>query len=141
MVNYTLQSKYVRSSAAGFILNNNGQIYLMRRGQEPHKGKWMMPGGHMKVGETIEECVKREIKEEVGMEVSIDKLFTVYSDPTQDTRNHVLVVFFIVKPIFQEDIETIETMDSKWFDFKDVPEELAYHHRKVFDQFLKEYNK
>ena len=140
-MNYTNQSKYVRPSAAGFILNDKGQIYLMRRGQEPHRGKWMMPGGHMKVGETIEECVKREIKEEVGMDVEIEKLFTVYSDPTQDLRHHALVVFFIVKLISQENIETIETMESKWFDLKDVPEDLAYHHRKVFDQFLEEYNK
>lgn len=54
---------------AVIIENNRGDILLVRRGVEPQKGFWDLPGGFIKPQETFEESVRREIREELGCEL------------------------------------------------------------------------
>ncbi|HBU06758.1 MAG TPA: DNA mismatch repair protein MutT [Candidatus Magasanikbacteria bacterium] len=139
---YTKQSEYVRPSAVGFILNQDKtEILLVQRNVEPYKDMWMMSGGHMKVGETIEECLVREVKEETGLDVATKELFTVHSDPEQDLRHAALVLFYVVeiKGGSIEQWKVFEIKDRKWFKLEDVPKQMCFHHRRIFDKFVKEY--
>ena len=140
---FTKQSEYVRPSAIGIILNDQGQILLVQRNVEPFIDMWMMPGGHMKPGETIEECLRREVKEETGLEAEIGELFTVHSDPEQDPRHASLVLFYFakVKSNEFEKNKVFEIADRRWFNLSDVPKEMAFHHRRIFDKFTREYLK
>lgn len=140
---YTKQNDFVRPSAVGFILNDQGEILLVQRNVVPFLDMWMMPGGHMKPGETIEECLVREMKEETGLDVEVGELFTTHSDPDQDPRHAALVLFFIVKPknFDLEKFKVFEIADRKWFKLEDVPQEMAFHHRRIFEKFVKEYLK
>ncbi len=53
--------------AVGGIVIDRGSVLLVRRGQEPLKGEWSIPGGLLEVGETLKEAVEREIQEETGL--------------------------------------------------------------------------
>ena len=48
------------------------KVLLIERGNEPFKGKWALPGGFMEIGETAEECARRELYEETGLDFMLD---------------------------------------------------------------------
>lgn len=58
------------ASAAGVIADELGRMVVLVRGQEPGKGKWDLPGGFVDPGETAEEALRREVREEMGLEVT-----------------------------------------------------------------------
>ena len=75
----------------GVILKNR-KILLVKRQIPPFIGYWVIPGGHVNYGERVEEALKRELKEELGIPVKIKKLFGVYSDPEIFQRKLALTI-------------------------------------------------
>jgi colanic acid biosynthesis protein WcaH len=57
----------------------DGALLFLRRNNQPAKGEWWFPGGRIRKGESLEEALRREVKEETGLEVSSYKLINVYS--------------------------------------------------------------
>lgn len=62
-----MEQKYPEPTVGALIFNNNGKLFLMK--SHKWKGKYVIPGGHIELGETIEEALKREIKEETGLKI------------------------------------------------------------------------
>ncbi len=61
----------------GAVVEQDGRVLLVRRGSEPLKGHWTLPGGALEVGETLAEGVVREVREETGLEVEPIELIEV----------------------------------------------------------------
>lgn len=78
----------------GVILYKGG-VVLIKRKNEPFKDHYALPGGFVEYGETVEEALKREMKEETGLDVRILRLVGVYSDPNRDPRGHTVSVAFL----------------------------------------------
>ncbi len=78
--------------AVGTLGTLDGKIVLLRRGIEPAYGRWVFPGGYVNRGETVEEAGIRETKEEVNLDVKIDKLLNVYSYPG---RSVIVIVYAV----------------------------------------------
>ena len=55
----------------GIVVDGQGRLLLIRRGQEPSKGSWSVPGGRVEPGETRPEATAREVREETGLDVSV----------------------------------------------------------------------
>ncbi|GCF08202.1 NUDIX domain-containing protein [Dictyobacter arantiisoli] len=72
-------------SSSAVIYDPSGQKVLLTRRSD--NGRWCLPGGQMEVGESIEECCVREIKEETGLDIVITRLVGIYSSP------HMLLVY------------------------------------------------
>ncbi|HEY6669779.1 MAG TPA: NUDIX hydrolase [Methyloceanibacter sp.] len=77
------------------IFDNKRRVLLIRRKNEPHKGAYALPGGFVNIGETVEAACRREVREEVGIEVGELRLVGVYSDPRRDPRGHTVSVAYL----------------------------------------------
>jgi ADP-ribose pyrophosphatase YjhB (NUDIX family) len=78
--------------AVGALGALNGKVILLRRGIEPAYGQWVFPGGYVDRGETLVEATMRETKEEVNLEVCIERLLNCYSYPG---RSVILVAYAV----------------------------------------------
>ena len=79
------------------VCDRAGRIMLIRRGNEPFKGGYALPGGFVDVGETVEAACRREVLEEVGVAVGELELVGVYSDPARDPRGHTVSVAYLAR--------------------------------------------
>ena len=76
--------------ACALPMTASGEIWLLRRGFEPNVGKWSMAGGFVDLGESVEDAARREIREEMAIEIEITGLVGVYSRAEDRT---VVVVY------------------------------------------------
>ncbi len=73
----------------GAVVFNGDSVLLVRRGKEPRAGQWSLPGGAQKLGETVFEAVRREVREEAGIEIEILGLLDVVDSITRDSEGGV----------------------------------------------------
>lgn len=110
-------------------------IVLIERGKAPF-GK-ALPGGKVEYGETVEEAVRREMMEEVGLSLEELKQFHVYSDPTRDFRHHSVEVTHYAKA-FNLPIAGDDAAKAFVVALEEIPwDELAFDHAKILGDYLK----
>ncbi|MGV9173091.1 MAG: NUDIX domain-containing protein [Promethearchaeia archaeon] len=80
------------------IIYGNSNLILIKRKNPPFKGEYALPGGFVDIGETIQEACIREAKEETNIDVKINNLVGVYSDPNRDPRGHTVSIAFLCEP-------------------------------------------
>ncbi|MCD6468472.1 MAG: NUDIX hydrolase [Thermoplasmata archaeon] len=112
------------------IITKDNEILLVKRKNNPFRGKWALPGGFVNYGEKVEDAVIREVKEETGVSTRIIKLFGVYSDPSRDPRGHTISVVFILKPETEEVKGGDDAVDARFFPLDSIPP-LAFDHDKI----------
>lgn len=107
------------------------EILLIRRGREPYKGSWALPGGFVDVGERVEDAVRRELVEETGLKGDVVDLLGVYSDPARDPRGHTVSVVFVLKVAGIVPVDDLDDADeARWFGLDALPE-LAFDHARI----------
>jgi ADP-ribose pyrophosphatase YjhB (NUDIX family) len=100
----------------------NGDLVLIRRGFEPRRGHWSMPGGFVDLGESVEEAARRECMEEIGIEVEIGALLGVYSAAT----DRIVVVAYEGRTA-ETPQTTEEALEVRAFSPEDLPwQRLAF---------------
>ena len=116
------------------IYMDEGFVFVKRL-NEPFKNFWALPGGIVEYGETVEEAAIREAKEETGLEVKLEKLIGVYSNPKRDPRGHYVSIAYLAKPVSGRLKASTDAKEVKVFSQK--PEKLAFDHEKIFEDALK----
>lgn len=115
------------------IIEVKGGIILIKRGHPPPG--WAIPGGFVDYGETLEEAVCREMKEETGLDINIVRQFHTYSNPKRDPRHHTVSTIFIATasgaPKAGDDAKEVGifTRDS-------LPDEIAFDHKEILEDYF-----
>jgi 8-oxo-dGTP diphosphatase len=119
------------------IAEDDLMVLLIRRGQEPFKGRWALPGGFVEIDESLEQAAARELQEEVGVtKVYLEQLYT-FGTPKRDPRGRVISVsyFALVDAERQRIVAASDAADARWHSVFDPPK-LAFDHRKILDYAL-----
>jgi 8-oxo-dGTP diphosphatase len=114
------------------IILYNGKIVLIQRKNPPFEGKFAFPGGFVEIGETTEDAVARESKEETGLSIEIVKLLGVYSKHSRDPRGHTVSVCYLSKG-YGELLAGSDAKNVALFDVDEMPE-MAFDHNEILDQ-------
>lgn len=110
-------TKYPEAVTGALILNENDEIFLMK--SPKWENQWLVPGGHVEKGEKIEDCVKREAKEEVGLDVENIEFVTVLEGmPEKFERDtHFIFLNYSCRAENQEvELDQREAVEHVWID-------------------------
>ena len=105
-------------------------VLLIKRGVEPFKDSWALPGGFIHMDEDAETCAKRELKEETGLEASYIEQFGCFSDVDRDPRERVITIAFFALVRMTEVRGGDDASDARWYPIDDLPT-LAFDHEKI----------
>ena len=84
-----------KPTAGALVEDDEGRLLLVRRAHEPFKGRWDIPGGFLEEGEHPLDGLRRELREETGLDVELVDVLGVYSDPARDPRGHTVSTVFV----------------------------------------------
>ena len=121
-----------RAAAAAVVFDEAGRILLHRR---TDNGNWGLPGGALEIGESADQCVVREVKEETGFDVEVVRLIGIYSDPSHTTitypdGNTVAYVSILFEGRVTGGTATLcdESAAIDWFDPRELPQPFHTGH-------------
>ena len=121
----------------GAVIICNGKILLEKRKSEPGRGKWTIPGGLVELGESVEQTVMREVREETSLEVEDPKLIDVVNSVTTDENGKIKYHFVIVDYFVKLEGGTLKAADDaaelRWVKFSEV---LKYDLTRSFRGFF-----
>ena len=111
------------------------EVLLIERINPPHG--WALPGGFVDEGEMVETAAVREVKEETGLDIKLDALLYVYSNPARDHRQHNLSIVF-TSEIPWNAISSLQAGDdagsAKFYPLEDLPT-LVFDHAEIRRDF------
>lgn len=131
---------HVRCPACGFfkydnplptsvvvVLDDQDRALLVRRAVDPRRGHWDTVGGFVNLGETAEECARRELREELGVDVlALRPLGTFVSVYGDESRQTLASAFTARLPRGARITLSDENLESGWFDLDTLPDDLAF---------------
>jgi len=110
--------------AVGVVIVKNSSVLLIRRGNEPSKGLWSVPGGLIELGETVEEAAHREVKEETGIDIRIERLLEVANNIVRDEQDkirfHYVLIDFLAHPLSTSLKSQSDASEAKWVHLKEL---------------------
>jgi 8-oxo-dGTP diphosphatase len=140
-MSYTYQYPRPAVTADMIVLTDEPepQILLIQRGDEPFKGCWAFPGGFMNMDETTEQCARRELKEETGLDIEEVQQVGAYSTVDRDPRGRTITVAYIthvpqILPVTGLD----DAAEAKWWPINALPP-LAFDHAQILRDALRRF--
>ncbi len=88
--------EYPIPAVSGVVLDGHGRALLVLRGRPPAEGLWSLPGGVVQLGEDLPEAVRREIREECGLDVSVQHLLDVNSRVIHDADGRIQYHYILI---------------------------------------------
>lgn len=108
------------------VIQKKEMVLLIQRGKKPAKGTWVVPGGHVKHNEELEEAAVREAKEETGLDVKIECVIDAVSDVGVDPRSRNLVITHLCRYKSGKLKKTKDISEFLWHDIsKPLPRNIC----------------
>jgi ADP-ribose pyrophosphatase YjhB (NUDIX family) len=110
--------------AVGVLVISSSMILLIKRAFPPSAGKWSILGGVVELGERVEDAARREVREEVGLEIDNLKLLGVYDSIIRDSngniRYHYVIIEYLAKAKSMDVKPSIEVAEYRWVTIEDI---------------------
>ena len=137
------KKEHIVTSVVAVIVDDEGRVLLTRRSIQPFQDLWVMPGGKIDLGEPILEALKREVHEEVGLEVEIEGLIDVFEHLTPGEENcHFVILYYRCRPLYCDIVfNEHEVVEAAWVPCCElsgytIPAGARYILGKVFPEFV-----
>jgi len=108
-------------------------IVLIKRKNPPHG--WAIPGGFVDYGESVENAAKREALEETGLDVTLQGILGVYSDPERDSRMHTISTVFVATAMGMPHAGD-DAAEAQIFAVDQLPSPLCFDHHLIMQHYL-----
>lgn len=112
---------------------NSLKLLLIKRALEPFKGKWALPGGFVKIDETLDEAAQRELTEETGLQqVYMEQMFT-FGAINRDPRDRIISIVYLALVNLSDAAQVkgdTDAEDAAWYDVNELPK-LAFDHQEI----------
>ena len=109
----------------GAIIIKGEEVLLAKRGKEPGYGEWSIPGGAVKLGETLIEAVKREVREEVNLAIRVGEVVEVLErilhDPKGRVQYHYILVDFLCEHLSGKGKPSSDALEVQWVPLSEIP--------------------
>ena len=126
------------------VIVQDGKVVLVKRGVEPGKGKWSIPGGGVELGERVRDTAVREAKEECGLEIELvgetpmDAIDNIIAGENERLRYHYVILDFLARPRGGTLTPGGDVTEVRWVSLEEVEE---YDLTNTFRLFLKKHRK
>ena len=111
-------------AGVGGVVLDRGKVLLVKRGSQPAKGIWSIPGGAVELGESLHEAARREAWEETNLQVEIGQVATVIDHVVRDevgrVQYHYVIVDYMAWPIGGALQAGTDVRDARWFGLEDL---------------------
>jgi 8-oxo-dGTP diphosphatase len=118
------------------LIIRQGKVLLVKRGREPFRGCNALPGGFVEYGESTEDCVVREIKEETGLDTEVVRLVGAYSEMGRDPRGHFVTLLYLLREKGGALKAGDDADSADFFALSDLPD-LAFDHGRMIADGIK----
>ena len=136
------KKEHIVTSVVAVIVDDEGRVLLTKRNVPPFRDLWVMPGGKVDLGEPLLEALKREVHEEVGLEVEIEGLIDVFEHLTPGDENcHFVILYYRCRPLYCDIVHNEqEVAEAAWVPYCELsgytmPAGARYILGKVFPEF------
>ena len=121
----------VTADCVVFCNDSDGlSVLLIERANEPFKGCWAFPGGFMDMEENAEDCARRELKEETGLQLEHMEQIGVFTDVDRDPRGRTVSIAYSALVEKRPVIGADDAAQARWFPISEIPA-LAFDHEKI----------
>jgi 8-oxo-dGTP diphosphatase len=105
-------------AAVGVVVLRDSEVLLVRRGQEPNRGRWSLPGGAVEVGETVRQAAEREVREECAVDIKagevIEVLDAITPAPDGRVRFHYVLVELLADYVGGTPVAATDALEARW---------------------------
>jgi 8-oxo-dGTP diphosphatase len=129
-------------AGVGVVVLKGDKVLLVRRGKEPDRGRWGLPGGAVELGETVAQAAEREVDEECGIEIEIRDVIEVIDriipDDDGQIRYHYILIDLLAEHRRGDPIASSDAAEVRWVLEKELDQlELSPATRRVIRKGLR----
>jgi 8-oxo-dGTP diphosphatase len=127
------------TTVAAIILaeEDSSRVLLTRRASGAFEGMWCLPGGHIDRYETARDAVRREVKEETGLDFQLRSFFHYFDEIFPDYDLHYVALAFVGVGRGTPEAEASEVSDIEWVSLDEARgRPLAFTHNEVLDLYV-----
>lgn len=130
---------YIGVGVGAFILNEKNELLLHKRAVPAEKDHWCIPGGRLEMFERLEDAVIREVKEEIDVDIKVEKLMGVCDHIIEAENAHWVAMSYLCKIINGEPkiMEPDKASEMKWFSLDKLPDKLTITTKKAVGDYKK----